>query len=106
MGLDLEEGRKPLQLPGAAEPPGKSKASKVPERAVRGDCLLAFFRLINMITICCAALCMVADCMALVAKGRPQVTRPLEINGASATLATKMHSGIDSYSRELHAHGV
>ena len=74
MGSDIEEGRKPLQLPGATEPPPmKSKPAKAPERAPRGDWLLAFFRLINIITICCAALCMVADCMALVAKGKPEV---------------------------------
>ncbi len=92
MGLDVEEGRKPLQLPGATEPPGKIKASKAPERAGRGDCLLAFFRLINIITICCAALCMVADCMALVGKGKPQVITPFQINvfQNACTLMVKM----------------
>lgn len=74
MGLDVEEGRKPLQLPGATEPPIKSKPGKTPERAARGDWLLAFFRLVNVITISCAALCCVADCMALVARGKPEVT--------------------------------
>lgn len=57
MGHDVEEGRKPLQLPGTTELPAKSKPGKTPERAARGDWLLAFFRLINIITICCAALC-------------------------------------------------
>ena len=73
MGHDVEEGRKPLQLPGATEAPVKSKAGKTPERAARGDWLLAFFRLINVITISCAALCCVADCMALVVRGKPEV---------------------------------
>ena len=73
MGLDVEEGRKPLQLPGAAEPPSRNKPGKTPERAARGDWLLAFFRLINVITISCAALCMVAGAMALVARGKPDV---------------------------------